>query len=119
MRSFRIGETLIEVWDDTKTARITLPDGRQVMAAPQDNEEYRENARKHGYGDDTWAFCVDHEVGHVLLPHELLGAVSYVLRGVADHNDGTGTYWEHWWAEEAAVLGAQQYARMTGTSRTI
>lgn len=108
----KIGNTLIEIWEDTQTLRVTLPDGRQVHAVPHDTEDYRSRAKDHGYGDDIWNFCVDHEVGHVLLSY-LAFTVSPTLTGVADKEDGTGGYWPNWWAEEAAVLSFQRFAKFT------
>jgi hypothetical protein len=109
-----IGKTIVEWWDASKTVRITLPDGRFVHGQPEDTDQYRKNAADHGYGDDIWSFCLDHEIGHVLVSWlATKGGVSNTIAGVADRNDG-GDFWPHWWAEEAAVLGFQRLAKFTG-----
>lgn len=108
-----IGNTKIEWWEDTHTVRVTLPDGRELLAAPEDTEDYLNRAKEHGY-DNSWEFCLDHEIGHVLLSW-ITYQISPTLLGVADKREG-GKYYTHWWAEEAAVLGFQRFAKFSGTS---
>lgn len=115
MRTLTIGKTLITIWDESRYLEVTLPDGRKLPAAPQEDGAYLRRAQEYGYGDDVWAMCVDHEVGHVLLSWLVHGDTSLTLKGVAEQKDG-GSYWPNWWAEEDAVLGMQRLAKFTGTS---
>jgi len=103
-----IGRTTIDM-HPCGLAVTTLPGGAEVHARPQDNDEYRARAEALGYGSDTAAMSREHEVLHAMLSHWLGLPESPTLRGVAD-----GKHWEHWQAEEAAVLALAAMARACG-----
>lgn len=108
-RVVTVGRTVIEIWPDS--TRVTLPDGSQVTAAPEDSDAYRRCASDHGYGDDTHRLCVEHEVAHALVPHLLGLPESPTLRVVAQGAAAdlvTG-------CEEHAVLAFQLFCNVTGT----
>jgi hypothetical protein len=54
--------TIIQVWPDC--VRTILPDGSEVVAAPQDNDAYRATAERLGYGADVRRMCFEHEILH-------------------------------------------------------
>jgi hypothetical protein len=110
VRSFKLGATTFEAFADG-TSRTILPDGREIPAAPQDTDDYRQRAEDLGYGDDTARMSQEHELGHSILAALFGMPASLTLTGVAD-----GRYWKHWRAEEGAVLSLQHYARSAGIS---
>lgn len=87
--------------------KTIFPDGTEVVAAPQDNDEYRARAIELGYGNDALAMCVDHEVLHSVAAELLHRSPSEVLWRVA-HGDesklGLG-------AEEHLILRLQTELR--------
>jgi hypothetical protein len=90
----------------TTTRLVGLP---PVDALPHDTDEYHQRAVEHGYGDDVYAMSREHECTHHLLARLLRLPCSPTLKGVA-----TGVHWQHWGAEEAAVLAFQRYAKCVG-----
>lgn len=66
MSRFLIGENKIEIWEAQRTIRTTFPDGRCLVAAPQDTEEYRRTMKELGY-EDAWEMCKAHEILHTAL----------------------------------------------------
>lgn len=104
--NLRIGGTVIESHASGLTI-TRLRDGRAVKAFPQDDATYFARAEALGYGRDVAGMSRDHEIVHSLLAGWLGLPESPTLRGVA-----VGSYWPHWQAEEAAVLGVQRFARM-------
>ncbi len=83
----------------------TLPDGREVPAAPEPTEDYAARARELGYGDDTMAMCREHEWLHVHLARLLLkGASPALLAAAGDDVDAALVGYE-----EAAVLAVQRF----------
>jgi hypothetical protein len=89
--------------------RVRYPGAGQVDALPHDTDEYHQRAAEHGYGDDVYAMSREHECTHHLLARLLRLPCSPTLKGVA-----TGVHWQHWGAEEAAVLAFQRYAKCVG-----
>lgn len=81
-----------------------LPEGDPIVASPQDNDEYRARAESLGYGSATALMSREHEILHALLAHWTGQWTSPTLLAVA-----RGEQWEHWEAEEAAVLAIQRY----------
>lgn len=84
--------------------RTVYPDGRTVLAAPQDDNAYFETARKLGYGADTLRMCIEHEFLHSVLAEATLGLPSASLRAVAARR--AHGYRE--WREEALVMAVQE-----------
>lgn len=91
-------------------SRITLSTGHVVLGEPQDNDEYRETARRLGYGDDTLQCCRDHDPLHMRLAQWLGFHESFSLlcaAGVRDRDEISA-------AEEDAVCAVQRFARLSG-----
>ena len=103
----RFGYTIVEIYPDS--TRITLPDGAQILGAPQDTVAYRRTAKQHGYGGDTLLLCKEHEVMHIAVTHWLgiESATMRVLRGDSSMKALSDM-------EEAAVLAVQRLARAHG-----
>lgn len=108
-RIIAVGRTVIEVWDGN-CVRTTLPDGQQVIAAPEDNDAYRKTARDCGYGADTFRLCVEHETCHALIAEITCLAESPTMRGVAAGRSATPLTD----AEEGAVIAIQKFCRAAG-----
>jgi len=89
---------------------IAWPDGTKVTGIPHDTDDYRLTARQHGYGADTHALCVEHELLHVALGLWLgvPSPVMMALRGIEPVSDEIAGY------EEDAVLALQAYLRAVG-----
>lgn len=91
--------------------RTVYPDGLTVLAAPQDNIDYRTTARRLGYGGDTLRMCIEHEFLHSAFSEALYGLPSASLRAVAARR-GHGP---REWREEALVMAVQeQMGRLRG-----
>jgi hypothetical protein len=103
----RCAEALVEVYADS--TRITFVDGGVVYGAPEDTDDYRATAQRHGYGADTLRLCKEHEVMHVALCH-WLGLPSPTMELVR-HGIGK-SHLNH--LEETAVLAVQHFARVAG-----
>jgi hypothetical protein len=100
-------EAVVEVYADH--TRIWFADGGTVDGAPEDTDDYRATAQRHGYGDDTLRLCKEHEVTHIALCH-WLGVASPTMQLV---RHGTGQpHLNH--LEETAVLAVQHFARAAG-----
>lgn len=103
------GRTVVEIWD-RDCVRTTLPDGAEVVAAPEPTASYRAQAERLGYGTDSMRMCVDHEVLHSALAAWLglseSPTLGRVARGQGD-SDLTGM-------EEDAVLALQRFANAAG-----
>jgi hypothetical protein len=87
----------------TKTITV-LPEGDPIVAAAQDNDEYHARAESLGYEQATHLMSREHEILHALLAHWTGQWASPTLLAVA-----RGEKWEHWEAEEAAVLAIQRF----------
>ncbi len=85
------------------------PDGTQVLGWPENTDSYKATAAKHGYGTDTTALCIEHEVLHVVLAHWLRieSHAMQAARGMLAHRGLCEL-------EEAAVLAIQAYIRAIG-----
>lgn len=103
-----IGTCSVRV-DGTSTC-VTLPDGSEVHGEPHDTDEYRQTARRLGYGDDVGQLNVEHESCHAVLSHWLGLSESPVMRAVADGAE----FGELHALEEAAVMAVQAYANAAG-----
>lgn len=68
----QLGQCQVRIFDEVKYLETLFSDGTRVPAAPEDNQAYRENAERLGYGADTWAMCREHEIAHTQLM-QLLG----------------------------------------------
>ena len=100
---------------DHSYAETRFPDGSKVPAVPHDTDEYRENARKYGYGSDTAALSREHEFLHTWLAEEQGKPYSPTLWAVAhEFAEGTAALHEQY-AEEDIVLKFQRYIN-TGES---
>jgi hypothetical protein len=90
--------------------RVILPDGSLVFGEPHDSEQYRETARRCGYGDDTLALCRDHDPCHAILCDWLGLPDSPALRAAIglDADPVVAA------AEEDAVLSLQRFCRAAG-----
>lgn len=79
---FEIGKTVVDVWPSRRYLETIFEDGTKVPACPQDTDEYRKTAMDTGYGTNTWALSLEHELIHSLLS----GGRSWTLWSVAhDH----------------------------------
>ena len=105
-----IGSTVVEIHTDGLTL-TRLPGGGEVHARAHRTSEYLARAGSLGYGIDVDALSRDHEITHSLLATWLGLQESPTFRGVAD-----GRHWQHWQAEESAVLGIQRLAVVTGVN---
>lgn len=84
-------------------------DGTHVVAAPEENEEYRGKAARFGYGDDVAAMSREHEVLHTFLAEALGYGSSPTLWAVAHgQQGGVAPVWEQE-DEESCVLAFQSY----------
>jgi hypothetical protein len=108
-RVIRIGGTLIEIWSGN-CARTTLPTGRVLMAAPQDNAAYRQRAIELGYGKDTFRMCVEHETAHTMIACALGLPYSQTLDKAAQAITGTALHDR----EEAIILALQDFCNASG-----
>lgn len=88
-----------------------LHDGKIVPAVPHDTDIYRATALRLGYGADTAALCIEHEIAHVALAHFLMLPESPVMRAVADGDFTNAALLD---LEEAAVLAVQAFSRVAG-----
>lgn len=105
------GRTVVEIWD-RDCVRTTLPDGAEVVAAPEPTASYRAKAEGLGYGADSMRMCVEHEVTHSALAAWLglpeSPTLGRVARGQGD-SVLTGL-------EEDAVLALQRFANAAGVN---
>ncbi len=108
MRSLRFAGNLIEHWPDC--TRTVLVNGDEVVAAPQDNDEYRATAVRLGYGADTSRMMRDHEATHTALAVLLRLPESPTLRRVALGLESTPLTD----LEEEAVCAIQTFANAAG-----
>jgi len=92
--------------DHTETI---YPDGTSVAAHPEDSDEYREKARRYGYGTDVSALSREHEILHTFLAEKLRDGCSHALWAVAHGQSGyVAPLWEQE-MEETLVLAFQIY----------
>ena len=96
----------LRVWPETQYCETVFEDGTKVPAAPGQDDSYREQARECGYGDDTWALCLQHEAFHTMLAEFEGRPWSPTLWAVA-HPGGRLTR-EEAWDEEERVLNFQK-----------
>lgn len=122
--TLHIGRVVIRVWNDQHYLESIFEDGTKVPAAPEDTDEYRNQARDLGYGDDTWTCCCDHECEHHWLAfeghhdaHGQPGWTSPTLWLVAHHRPITGRLAELVRWEETRVLEAQRALDKTTDAR--
>ena len=80
---FQFGMASLWVYPSRQYAETVFRDGARCAAVPHDTEDYRQRARDLGYGDDTWAMCWQHELGHSLLAAVQQRVVSLTLFAVA------------------------------------
>ena len=110
MTSFSFGATSVDL--DGPYSVTTMPGGARIVAAPQDNDDYRRTALRLGYGSDTIRMCHDHDACHAWLAQALGLPESPSLRNVADGIGDTPLTW----LEEDAVCAVQRYANAAGVS---
>ena len=91
-------------------AITTLPDGLQVLACPQDNDAYRDTARRLGYGSDTLRMMREHEALHSWLAHIIALPESPTLSNVAHERGDTRLTG----LEEQAVMAIAALANEAG-----
>lgn len=104
----RFGDTLVQRLVDG--SRVVFADGARLDGFPIDDAGYRATALELGYGDDTLALCLDHDMTHVAMCHWLgidSPALNQTCRGTASNGELQS-------AEEAAVLAIQRFARLAG-----
>lgn len=106
---FVIGAASITVYPSSTL--IQFSDGLTIAGLPEDTDAYRTTAFKCGYGNDTTALCIDHEIVHIALAH-WLGLDSPTMKAV--RYDRLGDDHDLRQLEEAAVLAIQHYARAAG-----
>lgn len=84
-------------------------DGTRVTAVAEDSEQYREKAKRYGYGEDVAALSREHEILHTFLAERLWGIGSPALWAVAHGQQGeVAPIWAQE-EEEAQVLAFQAY----------
>jgi hypothetical protein len=86
-----------------RIATTIFPDGRELHAAPEDNDAYRAMAARLGYGDDTTSLSYEHELLHNLLAALAREPWSPALRAAVLGQGSSDDIWE----EEGLVLRAQ------------
>lgn len=105
-----LGECTVRIFEETHYLETVFPDGSKVPAAPQESDAYRETARVHGYGDDTWRLCREHELAHTVLLQKLGFRYSPTLWAVAHgHHDSIPESPGEMEAEETMVLAYQRW----------
>lgn len=90
LRAVRLTFCTVSLYDGW--AWTAFPDGSGYGAFPHDTDEYREVARRMGYGADTMAYCWEHEVCHAFIEQEVSGRPSPILWALAHgrrHPDST------------------------------
>jgi hypothetical protein len=102
--------TIIQVWPDC--VRTILPDGSEVVAAPQDNDAYRATAERLGYGADTLRMSQEHELLHSWLAAHLGLPESPTLGRVARGEGDTALTG----LDEDAVMAIQRFANAAGVN---
>lgn len=84
-------------------------DGSSVPAqAHHDDPHYRVIAHRCGYGDDTLAYCREHEIAHLVVEEVLHDRASRVLWGLAHDDELAGPDAAY---EEMAAQALQRFAR--------
>lgn len=73
-----------------------------------DSPHYRVIAHRCGYQDDTLAYCVEHEVAHLIFEEVLHNRPSRILWGLANGNPLTPSESAY---EEIAAQSLQRFAR--------
>lgn len=106
-----IGTTQISVSDQGVV--IDFAGGDQVLGEPEDTEGYRDTAQRYGYGADTLALCIDHEIMHIAIG-QWLGVESPTMNAIRGKRMGENFILRS--LEESAVLALQQYARAAGVN---
>jgi len=101
----------ITVDHDAQYVETIFPDGKMVPARPQDNDEYRTNTERFGYGSDTWRECYEHEIAHTWVARLLGHPHSLILRNVAD---GNGRRWPAGGRDEEGYVTSLQRWLNTG-----
>jgi hypothetical protein len=85
-----------------------FPDGAGVGAHPHEIPHYYVISHRCGYGDDTMAYCREHEFAHAFVAERLRGGPSYVLLAMAHReavDKGAAVY------EEIAAQTFQRWLR--------
>jgi|SRR4051812_39079703 hypothetical protein len=100
------------IWIYSTGTSIQFADGRVVAGEPEDTDDYRATALRYGYGEDTLALCIDHEIMHLAL-NDWLGLPDSPTMHAVRH-DRLDENHDLRRLEEAAVLAVQQYARAAG-----
>ncbi len=79
---------IVNVNPEYSYTETVFQDGTKVTAVPQDRDEYRETARRLGYGDDTARCSREHELMHTWLAEKMRQPYSATLWAVAHYLDG-------------------------------
>lgn len=88
--------------------RVQFPGGEEATAIPHNTPHYRVIAHRLGYGDDTLAYCHEHELCHELVAEFLHDRPSSVLWNVAIGRPLTGPESAY---EEIAAQTFQRFLR--------
>jgi hypothetical protein len=104
MHTIRLDNVLIEVWPETKTLRHSFPDGKQLVACPQDTDGYRATAKALGYDADLWRLCLDHELLHHFVAEYAGLPYSQSLYEAATNSNFGPLHWR----EEELVMNLQR-----------
>lgn len=110
--TLHIGASRLEIWPDCVVTILPGPEpSSKLLAAPQDNDAYRETAARHGYATSPaglMRLCAEHEATHSWLASILGLNESPTLRAVADNSPNPPI--ELMQLEEAAVMAIQAFA---------
>jgi hypothetical protein len=103
---FKFGAVSVDIGPDATTT--TFPDGQSITGDHREQPGQRLTALEIGY-PSAEALNRDHDLSHSLLACIMGLEFSPTLFGIA-----TGRQYEHWHAEEAAVLGFQEFCNAVG-----
>lgn len=106
-----LGTVQVQVDEENQYLATVFEDGSRVPAKPHDTDAYRATAADHGYGTDTWAMCLDHEIGHTICAQRNGLPYSPTLWAVAHGQPKHTSIPGEMYAEEEMVLAWQRWKR--------
>lgn len=85
-----------------------FPDNSMFGAHPHDTHHYHVISHRLGYGDDIWAYCVEHEIAHVVVAEFFHDRASHVIWELAHQREPAAMETLH---EEVLAQMLQRWAR--------
>jgi hypothetical protein len=107
MQTMQFQGCTVRIFPESRYLETVYRDGTKVPAVPHNTEVYAGNARKYGYGEDTFALCREHEILHTFLAEKMGLPHSPTLWAVAHDFPAGGPPENEFYIEEQMVLDFQ------------